>query len=56
MSQKMIAAQPSSQLVWDKRPAKTGDKTWPLYATIAFVIAFNAVAWTGIVAAVRAAL
>ena len=56
MSQKSIAARPSSRLFWDARPAKTEGKRWPLSATVAFVVVFNALAWTGIAAAISSAL
>lgn len=56
MSHKSIAARPSSRLFWDERPAKADSKRWPLSATVVFVVVFNALAWTGIVAAFSSVL
>lgn len=56
MGHKSIAAQPSSQLLWDERAAKADSKRWPLSATIAFVVVFNTLAWTGIVAGISGVL
>jgi len=32
--------------------ARHGDKRWPLFATVAFTIVFNAAAWSAIVAGI----
>lgn len=36
--------------------ARYGDKRWPLSATVAFTIVFNAAAWSAIVASIFAIL
>lgn len=54
MSQKAVTfATFQRTKTWD-HPAAEADDCWPLAGTIGFVIAFNGLAWLGIVAAVKA--
>lgn len=56
MSHKTLTAQPPVPRVWDRQQAPTTGKVWPLYASVGFVVVFNALAWSGIVVAIKAIL